>query len=236
MCGEPVDPDATLHPGPAPVLTPPVAAVPMPTRLPIGLLVGLAVSCALMGLALGIWLGLRRDAPPARRTEVRLPALPSPTPAYDPPMPSPRFYPSPAHPPGVPSLPPPRVMPPGSGQPTADRRPTPWQRLPTPRAVAPSSPWRRSAPGPVAPTAGPPLKAKGMATVRVTNPSARRIDVTLSGRGVQVGVVAPRAVMDFLVPPGRYDVSLKGTARTHRFYDAPLAEGEVLALVYADGT
>jgi hypothetical protein len=231
MCGEPVDPDATLHPGPVPVLTPPVAAVPMPTRLPIGLLVGLAVSCALMGLALGIWLGLRRDAPPARRTEVRLPALPSPTPAYDPPMPSPRFYPSPAHPPGVPSLPPPRVMPPGSGQPTADRRQTAWLRAPSPhRSITPSP--RPSAP----PTAGPPLKAKGMATVRVTNPSARTIDVTLSGGGVQVGVVAPRAVMDFLVPPGRYDVSLKGTARVQRFYDAPLAEGEVLALVYADGT
>jgi hypothetical protein len=75
-----------------------------------------------------------------------------------------------------------------------------------------------------------------MATVRVTNPSDRTVAITLSGASDQVGVVAPRAVMDFLVPPGRYDVALKGAARTQRFYDAPLAEGEVLALVYAEGT
>lgn len=237
-CGETVDPDVTLHPGPAPAAWPP-AAPPIPTRLPVGLLVGLAVSCALMGVALGVWLGTLREAPPPeKRSEVRLPALPPPAPAYDPPMPPPRFYPRPANPRGAPPLPPPRVAPPGRRQATDDRRRSPmrWPRTPAaPRAGA-SSPITRSAGArPVSPPARPPLKAKGMATVRVTNPSERRIEVTLSGRDRQVGVVAPRAVMDFLVPPGRYDVALKGTARAQRFSDAPLAEGEVLALVYAEG-
>jgi hypothetical protein len=229
-CGQEVDPDVTLHPGPAPLTLPPV--VQMPTRLPVGLLVGLAVSCALMGVALGLWIAWR-PAAPAPRTEVRLPALPPPVPAYDPPMPPPRVNPAPADPSGGLSLPPPRVAPPGS-RPLSENRREPgvgWPRSPVtirPRETAP-----RPAPSK---EPRPPLKAKGMATVRVTNPTQRAIDVSLSGAEDQLGVVAPRAVMDFLVPPGRYDVALKGAARTQRFYDAPLAEGEVLALVYAEGT
>jgi hypothetical protein len=72
-----------------------------------------------------------------------------------------------------------------------------------------------------------------MATVQVSNPSGAAVEVTLSGRGGQVGVVGPHAMVDFLIPPGRYDVALRGPARTQRIYDAPLGEGDVLALVYS---
>ena len=72
-----------------------------------------------------------------------------------------------------------------------------------------------------------------MATLQVSNPSATPVEVTLSGRGGPMGVVGPRAAVDFLIPPGRYDIALHGPTRTQRIYDAPLAEGDVLALVYS---
>jgi hypothetical protein len=72
-----------------------------------------------------------------------------------------------------------------------------------------------------------------MATVQVNNPSAAAVDVTLSGRGGPVGVVGPHSAVDFLIPPGRYDIALRGPTRTERIYDAPLGEGDVLALVYS---
>ena len=72
-----------------------------------------------------------------------------------------------------------------------------------------------------------------MATVRVDNPSAAAVDVSLSGRDGPIGVVGPRASIDFILPPGRYDIALRGPARTQRIYDAPLHAGDVLSLVYS---
>jgi len=80
------------------------------------------------------------------------------------------------------------------------------------------------------------MKAQGMATVHVQNPSATVVEVTLAGQGSQSGVVGPRAAVDLLVPPGRYNIALHGAARTQQFYDAPLAAGDVLELVYSDTT
>jgi hypothetical protein len=73
-----------------------------------------------------------------------------------------------------------------------------------------------------------------MATVRVSNPSSALVEVIFSGVQAQKGIVGPRATVDLLVPPGRYDIALAGAARTQRIYDAPLGEGEVLELVYND--
>ena len=73
-----------------------------------------------------------------------------------------------------------------------------------------------------------------MATVHLTNPSAQVIEFALTGRESQTGVVGPHAAVDVLLPPGRYDVALRGPARTQRFYDAPLDPGDVLTLVYTD--
>jgi len=78
------------------------------------------------------------------------------------------------------------------------------------------------------------MKAAGMATVHVQNPSAAVVEVTLAGEGSQSGVVGPRTAVDLLVPPGRYNIALHGAARTQHFYDAPLAAGDVLDLVYSD--
>ena len=74
-----------------------------------------------------------------------------------------------------------------------------------------------------------------MATVRVRNPSDAPLNVTLKGSGEQLGVVGARASVDFLIPPGRYEVTLQGSGRTQHFYDAPIAEGEVLVLAYSNG-
>jgi hypothetical protein len=73
-----------------------------------------------------------------------------------------------------------------------------------------------------------------MATVHVQNPSAAIVQVTLAGQEGQSGVVGPRAAVDLVVAPGRYNISLHGASRTQRFYDAPLSAGDVLELVYSD--
>jgi hypothetical protein len=73
-----------------------------------------------------------------------------------------------------------------------------------------------------------------LATVHVTNPSSAPIDVVLAGQSSQRGVVGARAVVDFLVPPGRYDITLHGSSRIQRFYDARADQREVLSLAYSD--
>jgi len=206
----------------------------MPTRLPLAPLVVLAVSCALMGVSVGVWMQWQRE-PLAARTEARPPTPPPPGPTFNP-APSPR-YPAPAGPAAPPSLPPARVTPPGWGA-TAGAGRVPgaaWGVTPGVRRAALPPPSGAPAP-PTAPNPAParPLKAKGMATIRISNPSAQAIEVTLSGTDTQVGVVGPRANVEFLIPPGRYDVALRGATRTQRFYDAPLTEGELLALVYSE--
>jgi hypothetical protein len=201
----------------------------MPARLPLAPLVTLAVSCALMGVMLGVWIGWQRVTP-AQRMEVRLPPLLPPGPALSQPAAPRQYYPVP-RPTGLPPLPPARVVPSEGRQATGDRRPFGMGWGAPPGARVPSAPIRRAA-APAGPRA--PLRAKGMATVHISNPSDRAIDVTLSGAGEQSGVVGPRSAVDFLIPPGRYDVALRGAARTQRFYDAPLTEGDVLELVYSE--
>jgi hypothetical protein len=222
-CGQPVDPDATWRPGPAPA--PPLAVVELPPQVPLAALAALAVFCALMGLGLGVWLGWGRGVP-VRRAAVPLPPLPPPGPALAPQWPAPRFYRAPTAPANQWTLPPARVTPPPIGRGSSAH----WS--PSGRAFAPLSHLPLAPPRlPAGPEA--PLKAAGMATVNVNNPSGAAVDVTLSGRGGQVGVVGPHAAVDFLIPPGRYDIALRGPARTQRIYDAPLREGDVLALVYS---
>lgn len=230
-CGQPLDPDATWRPAAGPV-APPVTSVAMPARLPLAGLALLGIICALMGLGLGIWLGWGRSAP-GRQAAATLPPLPPPGPPVARPLPARQFYPAPSAAAPL-SLPPARVTPPvfrrGSqalgrwGRGSDDAR----AAFPPSPAHPPVSPAPRLPVGP-----GAPLKSDGMATVRVDNPSAAAVGVTLSGRGGPIGVVAPHASIDFLLPPGRYDIALHGPARTQRIYDAPLQSGDVLALVYS---
>ena len=231
-CGQPLDPHATWRPAAGSV--PPIAVVELPPRLPLAGLALVGVICALMGLGLGMWLGWGRNVP-VRRAAAPLPALPLPGPPIARPLPAPRFYPAPAPAAAPLSLPPARVTPPalGGGEgallPSSARRFAPV--FSRPLAPSPARPLAPSPPLPLGPEA--PLKAEGMATVRVQNPSAAVVGVTLSGRGGPIGVVGPHASIDFLLPPGRYDIALHGPTRIQRIYDAPLHSGDLLALVYS---
>jgi hypothetical protein len=225
-CGQPTDPDATWHPGPVLLLPPGRGVADGPARLPFGLLALLATACALMGLAVGMWLGMGRTVP-AGPTRTELPTLPAPGPASSPRMPSSTFYPVPPARPAVPPLPPARVDPLLERRQMVDRRRpfrTDWRALPAP-AHRPRTGRRSSA-------AQPPLRVRGMATVRVRNPSSAPVEIVFSGEQAQKGIVGPNASVDLLIPPGRYDIALSGSVRTQRIYDAPLAEGDVLDLVY----
>jgi hypothetical protein len=249
VCGQPTDPDRTLRPGVVPpgALTrvppldlPPLPDVELPARLPLAPIVFLAVVCALMGVGLGLWLRGRWQVPPAR-ADVRLPALPPLGPGAAPAPSATALYPPPAAPAAPPPLPPARVTPPvairerpEAGGPR-DRR---WAMAPRPARPAaegvPAPPASSDIGPPPDAAMRAPLKAPGMATLHVANSSAKPVHVTMKGTGEQVGVIGPHATVDFLVSPGRYDVTLHGGSRTQRFYDAPLAEGEVLDLVYTD--
>ena len=46
------------------------------------------------------------------------------------------------------------------------------------------------------------MKAAGMATVHVQNPSAAVVEVTLAGEGSQSGVVGPHTAIDLLASDG----------------------------------
>lgn len=243
-CGQPSDPDATLRPGPPPGGPPVHLAADLPPRLPVALLVLLATSCAVMGLVLGVWLSGRRPAP-SPQAGLSLPALPPPGPALGQPFP-PALYPAPAHRTEPPPLPPARVTPPGPGGaafgPVLPPRPfgqggreaaAPAPR-PGPDHPSGAAPFRGEGAPTLRPIA-PPLSAPGMATVRISNPSAGPVDVSLSGQKGETAVVGPHASIDLLIAPGRYDIALRGAARTQRFYDAPLAAADVLTLVYSEG-
>jgi hypothetical protein len=234
-CGRPVGPAVTLQPGardplPSAPLVPGHLERETEHRVPVAPLVLLAIACAVMGLVIGVNFTGRREVP-VRRPEARLPALPPPGPALDPSMApiAPQMQPNFPRLMVRPPLPPARVTPP---------------EFPRP-GVGPASRWgaARSAPSrpPVSPptppspaASGVPPKAPGMATVRVSNPSGTPVDVKFAGDTEQSGVVGPHASVDFPIPTGRYNITLGSGPRPQRFYDAPLREGELLALVYQE--